>query len=508
MNGKVYFIGTGPGDPELITLKAWRIARMCDVVLYDSLVPDELVVLLPPAVEKIHVGKRGGRPSTPQAEINRMMVRFALEGKNVARLKGGDPIIFGRGGEEAAFLSESGVKFEIVPGVPSGIAAPTYVGIPCTDRNKASFVMFLTGHKAKEKTASTISWDWVAKARGGTLVIYMGVAEIGNIVADLVGAGMSPSMPAAVIERGTFPTQRCLTSTLENLPAVVKEHGVQPPAVFVIGEVVEMRRQLEWFSDRPLTGVRVLVMRAATQAEDTYRTLRELGAEVLPYPTISICEHIDDDAWGAFEVIDSEKRWLVFTSPNGVRYFMRQLVYRIGDLRHLALFSIAVVGEGTAQALREHGMTPDFIPSSATVADLAAEFNQLVDIEGAAIVRVRGDLADDTFEQKLDGAGVRLLPLTVYRTLYSKWPQDMKDKLLERLPDVMLFTSASTVDGLLVNLTDDEFKRLLSSARIFSIGPSTSARLRQYGFEVAVESPRHSISALIESLVSHRGEAG
>ncbi|MCK4656808.1 MAG: uroporphyrinogen-III C-methyltransferase [candidate division Zixibacteria bacterium] len=504
--GTVYLIGAGPGDPELITLKGWRIAKSCDVVLYDSLIPDEIIVSLPSSIKKIYVGKRGGRQSIPQDEINEMMVELALDGKNIARLKGSDPIIFGRGGEEAMYLKEHGIRFEIIPGVTSGIAGPTYAGIPCTDRNKASYIMFLTGHKAKEKEFSTIPWDWVAKAKGGTLVLYMAVSEIADIVAELIDSGMPPDTPAATIERATYPTQRSFKSVLKDLPNIVADQCVKAPALFVIGEVVDLQPYLTWFEDKPLFGVRVMVTRAAEQAAETYRMLRDLGAEVLPYPTIEISEHFDEEAWAAFENIRNENRWLVFTSENGVRYFMRKLSYHIGDMRHLAYFSIAAVGEGTARALQKHCIEPDFVPSTATVADLAAEFSQYVDAKGATVVRVRGNLSDNTFEEMAESKGTEVLPLMVYRTSHHRWPMEFKEKLFEYPPDVMLFTSGSTFEGLFANLNDDEVKRLTSTAKIFSIGPSTSEKIRQRGFEVTAESTPHTIPALIETLVDYMSE--
>lgn len=504
--GIVYLIGAGPGDPELITLKALRTLMQSDVVLYDSLVPDEIVVLIPSDIERIYVGKRGGKPSIPQDEINRMMVKFASEGKRVARLKGSDPIIFGRGGEEARFLKENGIRFEIIPGVTSGIAGPTYAGIPCTDREKSSSVMFVTGHKAKEKLTSTVRWDWVAQAIGSTLVIYMGVSQIDSIVGELIDSGMSPDMPAAIVERATFPTQRSFKCKLSELPEAARAHEIKAPTLFVIGEVVDLQPYMSWIEKKPLTGVRVMVLRAAEQAVDTYRMLRDLGAEVIPYPTIEIAEHTDDDAWDKFDLVDNDYRWLIFTSENGVRFFVNQFLDRYGDIRQLALFSIAAVGSGTAKALSEFGIDPDFVPEKATVSAFANEFAQYVDLEGVAVVRVRGNLGDDTFEEIAAAEGADVLPLKVYETSYYKWPADFKDRLFEYPPDAIMFTAGSTVDGLFENLTDGEMSRLLSTAGVFSMGPSTSKKLRRRGLEVTAEADPHTIPALIDAIVAHFGK--
>ncbi len=501
--GTVYLIGAGPGDPELITMKALRALMSSDVVLYDSLVPDEIVVLIPSSIERIYVGKRGGKPSIPQDEINQMMVKLASEGKSVARLKGSDPIVFGRGGEEARFLKENGIRFEIIPGVTSGIAGPTYAGIPCTDREKSSFVMFVTGHKAKEKLTSTVRWDWVAKATGGTLVIYMGVSQIESIVGELIDSGMSSDMPAAIVERATFPTQRSFRCKLSELPETAKTREIKAPALFVIGEVVDLQPYMEWIEVKPLTGVRVMVLRAAEQAMHTYRMLRDQGAEVMPYPTIEITEHTDEQAWEDFEHIENEYRWLVFTSENGVRFFMDQFVAKHGDIRRLAFFSIAAVGSGTARALVEFGVEPDFVPEKATVQDFAREFVQYVELEGVMVIRVRGNLADSTFEDAVVDAGADLIPLNVYETKLYKWPADFKEKLFEYPPDAIMFTSGSTVDGLFENLSEEEVSRLVSKASLFSMGPSTSKKLHDHGLEVAAEADPHTIPALIDAIVGH-----
>jgi len=502
-DGKVYLIGSGPGDPELITLKALRIARACDVVLYDNLIADEILVSLPRHIEKHYVGKRGGKPCPSQDEINNMLVSFAKQGKNVARLKGSDPLIFGRGGEEAKFLKEHGILFEIVPGVTSGIAAATYAGIPCTDRNKASFLMFITGHKAREKKHSTVPWEWVAKANGGTLVIYMGVGEIASIVSKLIDGGMSPSTPAAVIERGTFPTQRCFTSTLTDLPNAVQENSVKAPAVFVIGEVVDLKPYLDWMEKKPLTGVRIMVTRAVEQSEDTYRSLRNLGAEVLAYPTIMATGYIDDAGWDSFKEVQKTGGWLVFTSENGVRNFMSQLLDRDYDLRALSGFRIAAVGKGTAVALYDFHLKADFLPSCATAVDFASEFVSKHDLKGSTVIRVRGSLAGSVLENAAREAGAGVISLTAYKTETAIWPEGLKEKLFEYAPDAMLFTSGSTFRGFLQNLTEDEGRDLLSSSAVFSIGPSTSQVISSMGYDVTVESHEHTISGLTDALIKH-----
>ncbi len=501
--GTVYLIGAGPGDPELITVKGRHLLQSCDVVLYDNLVPGELVVTLAAEVDKYYVGKRAGKASYSQDEINQLLVKLAREGKNVARLKGSDPLIFGRGSEEAKYLKKKGIHFEIIPGVTSGIAAPAYAGIPCTDRDMASFVLFATGHKAMEKQISSVPWEWVAKAKGGTLVLYMGVAEIGNIVAKLIGSGMSSDMPAAVIERGTFSTQRVFSSTLQRLPETVKTHRVRAPAIFVLGEVVNLRPLIRWFEDKPLLSVRVMVTRPADQAQEMYAVLRSLGAEVLAYPTIATTDNDDSRGWQAYDKIGVKEKWLVFTSENGVRYFLKQFVIRVGDIRKLSGFKIAAIGDGTARTLARFNLVPDFLPTKATTAALAEQLAASRSWEGAAVVRVRGELSFDNIEKSLAAAGADVIPMTVYRTFFPSWPEDFREKLFECPPDVVTFTSGTSVEGLCGNLTAEEVRRLLDGTMLLTIGPSTSKVVREHGLSVSLEAKEHSIPAMIDELVRH-----
>jgi len=364
--GIVYLVGSGPGDPDLITVKGARLLESCDVVVYDALAPDELVISLPRTVEKRYVGKKAGQHSLPQDQINELLVALARDRKNVVRLKGGDPFVFGRGSEEAEYLKKHGVPFEIVPGITAGVAGPAYAGIPATDRRRASFVMFLTGHKASDKELSSVPWDWVGRAKNGTLVVYMGVSELGNIVTSLREAGMDDATPAAAIERGTYPTQRVIRATMATLQTEVERAGLKPPSLFVFGDTVKLGDVLSWMDRKPLFGLRVLVARPSDQAGWVYRDLRDLGAEVLPYPTIAT-EPVDDPlAWEGVTTITGDNRWLLFTSENGVRYFMNLWRDHEIDARGLADYKIAAVGFGTARALKAFNLTPDFMPTKAT----------------------------------------------------------------------------------------------------------------------------------------------
>jgi len=501
--GTVYLIGAGPGDPDLITVKGKQLLKNCDVVLYDNLVPEELVVTLPSTIERYYVGKKTGKACYSQDEINELLVKLAREGKSIARLKGSDPLIFGRGAEEGSYLKENGIKFEIIPGITSGIAAPAYAGIPCTDRRKASFVLFVTGHKSKDKEVSSVPWDWVAKAENGTIVLYMSVSEIVSIVKKLMDSGMSGEMAAAVIERGSFPTQKVFTSTLRNLPETVRVHDVKAPAIFVIGDVVNLQPLLQWFDDKPLFGVRVMVTRPADQAHEMYASLRGLGAEVLAYPTIATSEYIDNQSWQVYEKLAKEGKWLVFTSENGVRYFMQQFVARVHDVRRLSGFKIAAIGEGTAKTLAKFNLAPDFVPTEATTAALAEQLTASQSWENTVVVRVRGNLSYDNIEKSLAAAGANIIPMTVYNTFFPQWPEGFMDKLYEYPPDVVTFTSGTSVDGLFKILTESEVKKLTDGAMLLSIGPSTSKVAKQHGLTVTFESKEHTIPSMIDELVKY-----
>lgn len=504
--GIVYLVGAGPGDPDLITVKAARILERCDAVVYDNLVPIELIATLPKGVEVSYVGKISGQHSHSQKAINEQLAALALEGKTVVRLKGGDPFVFGRGGEEAQHLREHGIRYEVVPGITAGQAAPEYSGIPITDRRTASFAILVTGHSATEKSDSSVPWEWVGKARDGTLIIYMGVAEIEGIVTRLIDAGMPPDVASAAIERGTYPTQRLVTAPLSDLPSRVKEQGMRPPVIFVVGEVVNMAETLRWFDEKPLFGIRVMVTRPADQAISLYRELRDLGAEVLPYPTIATRMKHDPPAWESVKKASGDRRWIVFTSENGVRYFMEQWRQQMGDVRGFARYRIAAVGAGTARALDSHNLSADFIPTEATTLELARQLASEPGLPGSIVVRVRGNLADDTIERILMEAGASVLPLPVYETYHPVWSDEMVKKLLTHPPDAVILTSGSSAEGLAAVLGGNELEEVTARARIFSIGPSTSRTIQSLGMHVDHESSVHTIPAMVEDLVSFYGK--
>ncbi len=499
-------VGAGPGDPGLITVKGQTALRECDVVVYDNLVPDELIVSLPPTVELRYVGKKAGSHSLPQDKINQLLVDLSSEGKKIVRLKGGDPFVFGRGGEEARFLKDHGVEYEIVPGITAGVAGTAYAGIPCTDRTKASSVTFVTGHKASEKEQTSVSWDWMGRMTDGTLVVYMGVGEVENIVKQLIDGGMSPETPAAVLERATLPTQRMVVAPLISLSQRIKAENIQPPALLVIGKVVDLQSLVGWFENKPLFGLRVMVTRPADQATELYESLRSLGVELIPYPTIASREYVDHDGWELItndDVLGEAGRWLVFTSENGVRYFMNQVVERIGDIRWLGGFEIAAIGTGTARALKRFSLTPDFMPTVATVAELADQMCRELDVADDAVIRVQGNLSDDTVTRVLSRAGAMVTPLTVYETYTPTWPEGFKEKLVASPPDVIMFSSGSTANGLCEHLTPEEIETVTGGAVVLSIGPMTTQVVQSRGINVTLEARTHSVPAMVEQLIEY-----
>lgn len=502
-SGIVYLIGAGPGSPDLITVRGLELLSRADAVVYDNLIPAELIVRLPEAVEKIYVGKQADRHTLPQDQINELLVRLAGEGKTVARLKGADPLVFGRGGEEADYLKENDIPFEIVPGITAAGGATAYSGIPCTDRRLAAWALLATGHKAADEQLPTVPWEWVAQAKNGTLIIYMGVGQVRSIVSSLMEGGLEADTPAAIVERATLPTQRVYTGVLSKLPDIVEDESIHPPALFIVGKTVTLRDRIEWFGRRPLHGKRIMVLRPADQAMTVYASLRELGAEVLPYPTIATRPSMDQSAWQSVREIDAAERWMVFTSENGVRYFMAQFPRIVGDLRALAQYHIAAVGVGTARALAQYGLQPDFVPDKATVAELGRQLADKHKMAGAQVIRIEGNLSDETIPNTLQEAGADVFRLRVYETYHPVWADGLTERLLTHRPDIIMFTSGSTVDGLFGILSDDDIKLLTRDAALASIGPSTSNRIRSKGLKVAIEAKEHSLPGMIDEIMAY-----
>ena len=443
--GKVFLVGAGPGDPGLMTLRGKECLEKADVVVYDYLANSEFLQYARKGSEHIYVGKKAGSHTMSQKEINDLILERAARGETVVRLKGGDPFIFGRGGEEAHDLSRAGVDFEVVPGVTSAIAVPAYAGIPLTHRDCTSTVAFITGHEDPLKEKSDIAWDRLSTG-AGTLVFLMGVGNLPRIAERLISHGRSPETPAAVIRRGTLPEQKTLVGKLGNIAALAGESHVRPPAVIVVGEVVNLRKELDWFEKRPLFGRRILVTRARAQASEFLRTLRALGAEGIEFPTIEVAPPEDqaplDHAIGKLDDYD----WLLFTSVNGVRFFLERLGFSGKDVRDLKGIEIAVIGPKTAALWRKMGISPDLMPEEYRAEAVVESFLKRGDLRGKNVLMPRAAKAREILPQELRRAGARVDVVEAYRTVSPhQHTGSVRDMLMKGDVDMVTFTSSSTV---------------------------------------------------------------
>ncbi len=496
--GKVYLIGAGPGDPGLITVKAREILQHCDAAVYDYLANPEFLSYLPEGCESIYVGKKSAHHTMTQEEINQLLVNLGKQGKVVARLKGGDPYIFGRGGEEAQALQDHGVAFEVVPGITSAVAGPAYAGIPLSHRDFTSTIGIVTGHERPDKETSAIDWEGLARAMG-TLVFLMGVKNLPHICRNLIEAGKDPSTPAAMVRWGTTPRQRTVTGTLETIPAIAEREGIKPPAILVVGQVVSLRDSLNWFERRPLFGRRIVVTRARAQTSDMRRRLEELGAEVVQFPTIRIQPPVSwdllDEALDRLESFD----WLIFTSVNGVRSFFDRLLSTGKDGRALAGKSIAAIGPKTAGAVREFGLLPDLVPGDYKAEGLLEVFPEG---GGYQILFPRAKVAREVLPETLRQRGHRVEVIPVYETVMETPDPEVIEDIMSGKVDVITFTASSTVRNFVEMIGGAEKARMIpSTIRIASIGPITSAALRDAGMTVHMESPLYTIEALIDTIM-------
>ncbi|MGB6895656.1 MAG: uroporphyrinogen-III C-methyltransferase [Dehalococcoidia bacterium] len=498
-SGKVWLVGAGPGDPGLLTLAGAACLARAEVVLYDRLVHPRLLDLAPAGAERIYVGKQAGGHTLTQDEINALLVARACEGKRVVRLKGGDPYVFGRGGEEAEALVAAGVPFEVVPGVTSAVAAPAYAGIPVTHRGLASSVAVVTGHEDAAKEESSI--DWARLATGvDTLVLLMGVANLPDIAEQLVRHGRPPETPAAVIEWGTLPRQRTVSGTLGDIARRAAEAGLQPPAVTVVGEVAGLRETLRWFDNRPLFGKRVLVTRTRRQASALSQALAEAGAEPIELPTIEIEPRADPGAVQA--ALDALRAgayaWALFTSANGVELFFGHLRERGLDARAFGSAMVAAIGPGTAEALAGEGIAADLVPE-----DFLAEglLRALAEHEMAdrRVLVPRAEGARRELIEGLEAQGARVDELTLYR---SAVPREPDAEGLRRLRagelDIVTFASSSAVRNLAEMLGDNP--EPLRRPLIACIGPVTAQAAEELGLTVGLVSEEHTIPGLVRAL--------
>ncbi len=488
--GRVYLVGAGPGDPGLMSARSLELISIADVILHDRLIPEGALDGARPDAELVFVGKQGGGSSADQQQIEELLVEHAGAGRKVVRLKGGDPFVFGRGGEEALTLRAAGIPFEVVPGVTAGIAAPAYAGIPVTQRGLASAVALVTGHEDPAKAESDLDWEALA-AFPGTLVLYMGVARLQQIAAALIAAGRPASESAAVVQDGTLPGQRTVRAPLGELAQAVAAAGVRAPAITVVGPVSELAEQISWHASGPLAGRTVAVTRARAQASDMARRLRALGARVVESPVIRIRPLAHDP--GQLDL--SGYDLVCLTSPNGVRLLFEQLASAGLDARALAGAKVAVIGPGTARELADHGIRADVVPER-FVAESLVQALEPLPVSRALIVRASE--ARDVLPEALRARGAEVEVLPLYETVAE--PLAEQTLAAARGADYITFTSSSTVRFFLQAAGGEA--GLAPSTRVVSIGPVTTATLLQAGLTPDLEAERHDIDGVIEAILA------
>jgi len=495
--GKVYLVGAGPGDPELITLRGLRLVETADVILYDNLAPTPLLSRAPVAAEKVYVGKKRALHAYTQVQINELLIDYARRGKHVVRLKGGDPYLFGRGGEEAQALHLAGIPFEVVPGVTSALGLAAYAGIPLTHRATTSAVTFVTGHEAE-------GIDWTRIGTAETLVIFMGVTTFGEISRRLIAAGRAPSTPAAAVRWASRGDQQSVVGTLENLGSKMRAAGLKPPATIVVGDVVSLRQELNWFERLPLFQTRIVVTRAREQAGRLSEMLREQGAYVIELPTIEIRPPED---WGPLDSAIAELEsyhWALFTSANGVRFFIERLDASGKDLRHLR-GKVCAIGPATAERLRSLHVKVDLMPEEYVAESVLRAFES-EDLAGKRILLPRAKVARDLIPVELTRRGAVVSIVPAYQTVVPEESAKLAAEIFgsDSKPHWITFTSSSTVRN---------FARLcrvecLSGVRIASIGPVTSRTVQELGLRVDLEPEQYTMEGLVEALVRRRMSEG
>lgn len=501
--GKVYLVGGGPGDPGLLTLRGKACLQEADVVLYDHLANPVLLDYASPEAERIYVGRCGRGTYRPQDEINQLMLAKVREGKCVVRLKGGDPFVFGRGGEEAEWIAEHRIPFEVVPGVTSAVAVPAYAGIPVTHRTLASTVAFITGHEDPQKGDTVLEWPRFASA-DGTLVFLMGVKNLPMIVSRLIQEGKSPDTPVALIRWGTYTTQQTVIGTVGDIVGRAQAANLQPPSIVVVGEVVRLREQLNWFETRPLFGKRVLVTRAKAQASELSNLIRVQGGEPIECPTIDI---VPPDTWQ--EVDDAIEQlatyqWLVFTSVNGVKAFMQRLWHQGRDARALAGLRVCCIGPRTADAARAFGVHADLMPDAYQAEGLIETMKE-AGVSDQRVLIARAAEAREILPEELVRLGARVQIVKVYKTVAPRIEHErIAHMLREHSIDVVTFASSSTVRNFF-QLFDGakDLKKHLNGTIIASIGPITARTVREMGLDVHVVASQNTIPALVQSLVEY-----
>ncbi|HWP98489.1 MAG TPA: uroporphyrinogen-III C-methyltransferase [Syntrophomonadaceae bacterium] len=499
-NGIVYLIGAGPGDPGLFTLKGKRLLEQAEVVVYDRLVSDGILSLANPEADMIYVGKVSGKHALSQDEINALLVEKASQGKIVARLKGGDPFLFGRGGEEAQFVREHGFDFEVVPGITSAIAVPAYAGIPVTHRDSTSSFAIITGHEKPDKAESSIQWADIARGIG-TLVFLMGVENLPYICRQLLSNGRDPSTPVALIRWGTRPEQEVLSGTLQNIVEKVKANSFQPPAVIVVGEVVALRDELQWVEKKPLWGQRIVVTRARAQASVLAEKIADLGGAVIEFPSIEIKKEKNlNTLHNALRNID-HYNWIVFTSANAVDIFFAEII-KIGmDIRDLKGCEICAIGPATRKELEKRGLQVRFVPEEYRAEGILQGLqSQVLPGQWVLLPRARG--ARNILPDSLRQWGLHVNEVFLYEAVASgRVSQETLDRVLHGDMDYLTFTSSSTVSNFVKIVGRENIENINQRVRVACIGPVTADTAQSLGFNVPVLASRYTIEGLLEAIL-------
>lgn len=498
----VYLVGAGPGDPTLITLRGVQCLQKADVVVYDYLANEQLLNHAPKTAERIYAGKIGGRHNQDQSEINNLLVQKGLAGKIVVRLKGGDPFVFGRGGEECEALANAGVPFEVVPGITAAIGAAAYTGIPLTHRNFTASVAFVTGQEGRDKEASAIDWDRLSLGNG-TVVFYMGITTLRHNMERMIEHGRRPQTPVALVRWATTQNQRVLIGTVADIADKAETAGFKPPAITIVGDVVSLRNDLQWYDNRTLSGKTIIVTRAADQAGEFSAKLHAQGATVFECPTIQL---VEPDDWSELDETINELAkydWLILTSVNSVKFFFQRL-FKLGlDSRAISACKICVVGPKTAETIKGYGIIPDLIPNDYKAEGVIAEFSKL-QIDGKRVLYPRADKAREIIPQELIKMGATVdAPIAYKNILPLRICPETLFALEKRSIDAITFTSSSTVTNLATMLGQDLLIDMLKGVVVASIGPVTSKTCRSLGIKVDVEPDTYTLDNLVSALVNH-----
>lgn len=504
--GRVYLVGAGPGNPDLLTVRAKELLETAEVLVYDYLVHPAFFHFVPEDCEQICVGKRKGFHSKKQEEIQEILIEKASEGKSVVRLKGGDPFLFGRGGEEARALAELGIEFEIVPGITAAMGASAFAGIPLTNRNTNATLVFVTGHEDPEKLDTTVDWESLPK-KNSTVCIYMGVANLHRIAERLVQGGFDLSTPVACVEWATLGHQRICRGKLDTIATVAESFGLKAPAIIIVGDTVAMSEETSWFEKKPLQGKRLVVTRSRGQASELSTMLENLGAEVIGLPLISISRNIDPQASQDIFAEIASYDWLVFSSPNGVRYFFEAFFEKFEDIRSLGFLRIAAVGKSTAKEIKRFFVTTDLIPEEANAESLAEALVATDSLDSAKVLVIAGNLGRDVLLDKLEEARAIVDRFEVYKTEQTDLGDNPAAKQFrEQGADGIIFTSSSGVRSFVDQAKSLQLSDSALRPKTISIGPITSAAMKQIGMPVDLEAKEASLESLVDAVAKRFGK--